>query len=43
MLFWVGISGFADGEFLFFASPKKRNQKKGDPDKSLFPFSKYFS
>jgi len=24
-------AGFADGEFLSFASPKERNQRKGDP------------
>ncbi|WP_439259604.1 hypothetical protein [Lonepinella sp. BR2930] len=40
MRFWrccVSKSGFAVGDLLFFASPKKSKQKKGDPDFALFP------
>jgi hypothetical protein len=28
---WLHGTGFACGEFLSFASPKERNQRKGDP------------
>jgi hypothetical protein len=30
----VFLKAFAFGEFLSFASPKERNQRKGDPDRS---------
>ena len=54
VVFWVGVVGFEicglfgigfrpRGELLFFASPKKSNQKKGDPTKPLFLIPRAFS
>ncbi|TQE41645.1 hypothetical protein FXB70_04795 [Aggregatibacter actinomycetemcomitans] len=39
----ITSSVFAEGELLFFASPKKSNQKKGDPVLPYFPCSIEFA
>ncbi|MFZ7148355.1 hypothetical protein ACLSY0_09050 [Avibacterium avium] len=33
------ITGFAVGDFLSFAYPKERKQRKGNPDQTAFPHS----
>ncbi|MFZ7260020.1 hypothetical protein, partial [Avibacterium avium] len=33
------ITGFAVGDFLSFACPKERKQRKGNPDQTAFPHS----